>query len=145
MKRFIDTGLFDDPWFMEASKDAKLLWMYVITKCDHGGVVVINEKLCKFQTGIDDVQRTINEVGRRLYKIKDGLYFIPKFIEYQYPNFPNSTVNQQKGAIAILERWGLFVSGELIPLNGVERRRTLLDNVSVNDNESVYENELLAI
>ena len=89
-KRFIDTGLFDDQWFMNLSKDAKLLWIYLITKCDHAGIIEINERLIEFQTGIKSFKTTGAELGSRLYFVRESYYFIPKYIDFQYPNFPNS-------------------------------------------------------
>lgn len=107
-KRFIDTGLFDDQWFMNLSKDAKLLWIYLITKCDHAGIIETNERLIEFQTGVKSFKTTAQELGERLFYIRDNYYFIPKYIAFQYPNFPNSRVRQQESAIKILVKFGLF-------------------------------------
>jgi hypothetical protein len=112
-KRFIDTGLFDDPWFMELSKDGKMLWVYLITKCNHAGIIDINNKLCKFQTDIENIDTVIQELGDRLHRVDKQLFFIPKFIYYQYPKFPQSKVMQQKSAIEILTKYGLFKEGKL--------------------------------
>lgn len=107
-KRFIDTGIFDDDWFMELSKDGKLLWIYFITKCDHAGIIKINEKLLRLQTDIKDIDTVIKQLGNRLVTVSEHLYFIPKFIEFQYPGFPNSKVRQQQSAVEILVKYGLF-------------------------------------
>lgn len=107
-KRFIDTDLFDDPWFMDLSKDGKLLWIYFITKCNHAGVVEINRRLVSFQTGIRDIGSVIKELANRLVTVSKDLYFIPKFITFQYPGFPQSNVRQQISAIAILNRHKVF-------------------------------------
>jgi len=107
-KRFIDTELFDDPWFMDLSKDAKILWIYLITKCNHAGLIDVNEKLCKFQTGLKSIQTVYKELGNRLVTVKEQLIFIPKFIEFQYPNFPQSKVRQQASAIELLKKYNLF-------------------------------------
>lgn len=112
-KRFIDTGLYDDDWFMELSKDAKLLWVYFITKCDHAGMLKMNEKLCKLQTSVKNIPETIKELGDRLLTVSEQLYFIPKFIEFQYPGFPKSGVRQQDSAIEILKRYNLFDENSL--------------------------------
>ena len=112
-KRFIDTGLFDDDWFMELSKDCKLLWLYFITKCDHAGMIKVNEKLCKVQTDIKDIAGTIKDLGNRIVTVSEHLYFIPKFIEFQYPGFPNSAVRQQHSALEILMKHGLIKDGKL--------------------------------
>ena len=65
-KRFIDTNLFDDEMFLELSKDAKLFFLYFITKCDHAGVLKLNKKLFEFQTGIKDSVRVIKELSNSL-------------------------------------------------------------------------------
>lgn len=112
-KRFIDTGLFDDEWFMELSKDCKLLWIYFITKCNHAGIIKVNEKLCKMQTDIKDIQTVIEQLGNRIITLSEHLYFIPKYIEFQYPGFPNSSVRQQISAVEILSKYGLIKEGKL--------------------------------
>lgn len=112
-KRFIDTGIFDDDWFMDLSKEAKLLWIYCITKCDHAGLIKINPKLCGIQTDIKDLDGTIKQLGNRLVTVSERLYFIPKFIEFQYPGFPNSKVRQQQSAVEILQKHNLFDENKL--------------------------------
>ena len=134
-KRFIDTGIFDDDWFMELSKDSKLLWLYFITKCDHAGIIKLNEKLCKLQTEIKDIPETIKQLGNRIVIVHEHLYFIPKFIEYQYPGFPNSKVRQQSSALDILTKYGLW-DGEKI--NSLVTLNKELNNsyVNVNGNDN---------
>lgn len=112
-KRFIDTCLFDDDWFMELSMEAKLLWVYFITKCNHAGILKINTKLCKVQTDIEDLDKIIQELGNRLVTVGEHLFFIPKFVEYQYPGFPNCKFNAALSAISELERYGIIVEGKL--------------------------------
>lgn len=137
-KRFIDTGLFDDEWFMDLSKDGKLLWVYLITKCNHAGMIKINEKLCKVQTGIEDLGNSLKELSNRLVTVKESWVFIPKYIDFQYPGFPNSKVKQQQSAVEILASFGLF-DGEIIRLNKDLPKSYVNDNV--NDNVIVNETE----
>ena len=129
-KRFIDTGIFDDDWFMDLSKEAKLLWIYCITKCDHAGLIKINPKLCGIQTDIKDLDGTIKQLGNRLVTVSERLYFIPKFIEFQYPGFPNSKVRQQQSAVEILQKHNLFDENKLTISK-------LLTNSYGNDNDNV--------
>ncbi len=106
-KRFIDTGLFDDSWFMDLTKECKLFWIYCITKCNHAGIIELNERLVKFQTGINSLETVVKGLGNRLVSVKEKYYFIPKFLEYQYPNFPNSKVKSQKSAMDILDKFNI--------------------------------------
>ena len=105
-KRFIDTGLYDDPWFMDLSKDGKIIWIYMTTRCNHAGIIEINRKLVKMQTDVENIDTVIKELGNRILTVSKDLYFIPKFITFQYPNFPQSAVKQQKSAIELLEKIG---------------------------------------
>lgn len=124
-KRFIDTGIFDDTWFMDLSKDAKIAWLYLITKCDHAGIIEINEKLMILQTGIKSWATVSQELKGRLVHLRDKYFFIPKFIQFQYPNFPKSNVNQQVGAIKRLCEFGLFCDGQVIDLQALNSSSTL--------------------
>lgn len=112
-KRFIDTGIFDDAWYMDLSKDGKILWLYFITKCDHAGMLSLNFKLCKVQTGISDIPTVIKELGNRLVTVSQQLYFIPKFVEYQYPGFPECKFKAALSAIQILEKYNLYKDKKL--------------------------------
>jgi len=106
-KRFISTNLFSDEWFCELSKDGKLFFLYFITNCDHAGVLALNKKLCEFQTGIKSCQTVLEELAKTLVTLKEGLYFMPKFLIFQYPGFPKSNVMQQAGALKILFSHGV--------------------------------------
>lgn len=141
-KRFIDTGLFDDDWFMELSKDCKLLWLYLITKCDHAGMIKINERLCKVQTDIKDLSGTIKDLGNRIVTVSEHLYFIPKFIEFQYPGFPNSAVRQQHSAVEILTKHGLIRDGKLTLSKELPDSYDN-DNGSGNDSDSGIDYDLV--
>jgi hypothetical protein len=107
-KRFIDTGLFEDTWFMELSKDCKLFWVYLFTKCDHAGIIEYNPKLWQFHTGIKSIETVIKGLTNRLVRVNETYFFIPKFLFYQYPDFPNSKVRAQNSAIKILIKFNLF-------------------------------------
>lgn len=107
-KRFIDTEMFNDEWVCSLSKDCKLFFIYYITTCDHAGVLRLNKKLCEFQTGLKTIETLIKELDNCLVTVKDGVYFMPKFIHFQYPQFPQSKVKQQEGAISILKNLGFW-------------------------------------
>lgn len=134
-KKFIDSELFNDSWFMSISKDAKIFWIYLITSCNHAGIIDLNEKLTKIQTGIKDLKKVKNELGKRLIKVKDkeNYYFIPKYLKYQYPNFPNSNVKQQFSALKILEDFNLITKG-LIRVSKDLAKYYVYDNDNVHDN-----------
>jgi hypothetical protein len=133
-KRFIDTGLFEDAWFLDLSKDCKLLWVYLITKCDHAGIIEFNPKLWQFHTGIKGIETVIKGLTNRLIRVNESYFFIPKFLSYQYPGFPNSKVRAQISAIKILIKFNLFD----------EEKETLIKPLTkgyVYDNGNGYDND----
>ena len=107
-KRFIDTEIFNDPWFMDLSKDAKIIWFYLITQCDHAGIFKVNERLLIFQTGTKGLATVSKELGNRLVTLSEELIFMPKFITFQYPKGLNTNVKAQKSVIDILMKHGLW-------------------------------------
>ena len=138
-KRFIDTKMFEDEWFSELSKDGKLFFIYFITTCDHAGIFKLNKKLLEFQTGIKNFETVRQELGNCLVTVKEGLFFMPKFIKFQYPNFPNSAVKQQEGALKILKGFGLINEESNTYLTVSKELDNSYVNVSVNDNVIVKE------
>jgi uncharacterized phage protein (TIGR02220 family) len=108
-KRFIDTELFDDSWFMDLSVNNKLFFVYLITNCDHAGIIDLNIKLAEFKTGIkglsENFEEIKNEFGDRLLSLRDNYFFIPKFIKYQYPHGLNENVKAQKSVIKRLSEF----------------------------------------
>lgn len=107
-KRFFDTAIFDDEWFFELSKDGKLFWIYFLSKCDNAGLLKLNTKLAKFQTGVNSIDTVLIELGNRLVRVSEQLYFCPKFISFQYPKFPQSNAPQEKQVIELLQKNGLW-------------------------------------
>ena len=103
--------MFSDEWFMSLSKDGKLFFIYFITTCDHAGILKLNKTLCSFQTGIKSIDTVTQELGKSILRVRQDLYFMPKFIKFQYPNFPQSNVKQQDSALKILNELGIDYEG----------------------------------
>ena len=143
-KRFIDTNMFNDEWVCELSKDAKLFFVYYITTCDHAGVLRLNRKLCEFQTGLKSIDTLMEEFGNSLVTLnKDkNLYWLPKFIKFQYPNFPKSKVKQQDSALKILNDLGIDNEKLKSYLTLKEELPNTYVNVDVIDNGNIYLNYL---
>jgi hypothetical protein len=64
--------------------------------------------LIEFQTGIKSIETVRQELANRLVTVSEQLLFCPKFISFQYPNFPNSKAPQTLGAISLLQKNGLM-------------------------------------
>ena len=133
-KRFIDTEIFNDDWFMELSKDAKLFYIFYITNCDHAGILKLNFKIAQIQTGIDSIETVLKELSNCLLTLKHNVYLMPSFIKYQYPNFPRSNVKQQDSALKILLSYGINEEKIKTYLTVTKELNNSYVNDNVNDN-----------
>jgi hypothetical protein len=123
---------------MDLSFEGKLLWIYLITKCDHAGLIRLNVKMCVFQTGIKNINDVLKEIGTRIILLTNGVYFIPKFILFQYPGFPNSKVRQQISAVDLLRKNGITIeklNSYLTINNSLLSVNNTYDNDNGNDTE----------
>ena len=137
-KRFIDTGLFDDEWFCDLKQEYKVFWIYYITKCDHAGILKINERLIEFHTGVKSLETLIKDFGNRLIRVSENLLFCYKYIDFQYPDFPKSNVKQQQSAEKILEKLGIWDIKNKQFTNSYQRltKDFTKSYVNVNDNDN---------
>ena len=87
-KRFIDTKIWDKSWYRKLDPKDKLIWIYILTKCDHAGIFDADWEAMAFfikgiagREGFDDLPAIIQE---KMIPVENDQYFIPSFIEYQY-------------------------------------------------------------
>jgi len=74
-KRFIDTKIWDKSWFRKLEPRGKLIWIYVLTKCDHAGIL----------DGDWEAERDLPQSIRdKMHRIDEEQYFISSFVDYQY-------------------------------------------------------------
>ena len=84
MKRFIDTGFLDQKWIRKLPPEKKIFLIYLMLKCDNGGIIDLDIEDIEFWIG-----KKIGGLNflpeNYLIPINDsGKYFMPKFIEWQY-------------------------------------------------------------
>jgi len=84
MKRFTETQKWEDPWFRRLKPEMKLLWQWILDRCDSAGVIDPDLELASFQIGYLYPMDTLCEFDGRVIKTDGGKFFIPKFIEFQY-------------------------------------------------------------
>jgi hypothetical protein len=84
MKRFTETQKWEDPWFRKLPPEMKLLWQWILDRCDSAGVIDPDLELASFQIGYQYPMDTLSEFGGRVLALDGGKFFIPKFIEFQY-------------------------------------------------------------
>lgn len=140
-KRFISTDIFSDEFFSELSTQGKLFFIYYITNCDHAGIFKLNKKLCEFQTGINSIATVIKELSKCIVMVRgDNIFFMPKFIKFQYPNFPKSSVKQQDSALKILLSYDIDLEKLNSYLTVNQELTNPYGNVNVIDSDNVIDN-----
>ena len=87
-KRFIDTKIWDKAWFRKLSTNSKLIWIYILTKCDHAGILDADWEAMNFFIGTDinNYNDIPDSIKNKMESIDENQFFIPSFIEYQYGN-----------------------------------------------------------
>ena len=115
-KRFTETLKWDDPWFRAMSPDAKLLWFWLVDKCDTAGIITPDFSLCEFQTGIKKAIEKMPELESRVSEIAEGKFMICKFIDFQHGKLSRDC-KAHNPAWQSLEKHGMLDSkGEIIEI-----------------------------
>lgn len=84
-KRFIDTKIWDKAWYRKLPPESKLLWVYILTKCDHAGILDGDWEAASFFIGSKMNHAKVPQVIKdKMIPIDNDQYFIPSFVEYQY-------------------------------------------------------------
>lgn len=93
-KRLTDTDKWKDDWYVSLSNDSKVVWQWLIDNCNHAGIckrsIVLLNTMCKVNY---TEEKMIEEMDRRVIII-GNIWFIPKFIKFQY-----STLFSSKPAV----------------------------------------------
>ena len=131
-KRFIDTGLFRKKWIRQLDPSMKLFWIYLLTDCDHAGIWDVDVERASFQIGVElDESTILNTFNRKIVPFKDGKWFVPKFVDYQYGEL-NENVNAHKSVIKLLTKYGLYVDNQLLPNSSATVK---VNNLTVKDKD----------
>jgi hypothetical protein len=106
-KRFIDTGFLDQKWIRKLSPEKKVFLIYLMLKCDNGGIIELDLEDASFWIG-----KKINDINflpeNYLIPLNDSCkYFMPKFVEWQYKDLSSNKYIVAQ-ARQILEKHGLI-------------------------------------
>ena len=113
-KRFM-SNCFEKKWFRELPIKLKIVWFYLLNKCNHAGILDdLDLDLLSFQIGEEYTLKEILEAfGDNLKEIGNGQIFIIKFIEFQY-NLPlNPKVKVHQSVLKLLHKSGIELPNPL--------------------------------
>lgn len=114
-KRFMDTNIFNNPWFRKLSLKHKLLWFYCCLNADVSGVINVDWENASFQIGEDvtedDLSAEIMDGNIVRHPTKNKYFIIVKFCEFHYghmnPLSDTSKSGMMKAAFHCLKNHGL--------------------------------------
>lgn len=104
-KRFIDTEIWKKSWFRKLSPTIKLFIIYLFTNCDHAGLLDVDIEAAEFHIGgkID-----LDQVPEGwIIQVRKDKWFLPKFIEFQYPKGLNRNMKMHQSVAKLLEKHNL--------------------------------------
>lgn len=133
-KRMTATEKWDDPFFFDLSPENKLIWIYLLDKCNHAGVIEFSERLASFATGLELKSANILQVFKsRIEVLESGKWFIKKFIDFQYGEL--SDTNRTHVSVKNI----LIKEGVIKPLTSPLQggKDTITDKDKDKDNENL--------
>lgn len=84
MKRFSETEKWDDPWFQGLPPPAKLLFLFIIDRCNNAGFMEINESGIIHHTKLDP--KALEPAWQALTKgviVREGWAWVRRFLRHQ--------------------------------------------------------------
>lgn len=122
-KRFIDTDIFKKPYIRGLQAPYKLLWLYILTDCNHAGLwdVEIDVAQLKLGVKVKESDALIAFAGKVIVVKTGEKWFIPSFIEFQYGKL-NPENRAHASVINLLSAHNLYFDGELVLLGKEENK-----------------------
>lgn len=111
MKRFTESTKWDDPWFRQLPAAAKLLFLWLVDKCDGAGIIDADIGLASFQIGMKINDDTLALLGDRLTRLDNGKIILTKFIKFQHGELSRDC-KAHNPVFKSLESNGLLTVGE---------------------------------
>ena len=103
-KRFITTSMWEKPNWRKLPVRLKVVWFYLISKCNHAGIWECDIDLLSFQIGEDYTLDEIMEAfGSQIVELGDNKYFLSKYISFQY-GVLNPSVRVHQSVIKLLKK-----------------------------------------
>ena len=145
-KRFIDTKIWDKAWFRKLSTKNKLVWIYLLGKCDHAGIWDADWELAEFIIGETITYDELPDVIKDKMEYIEGedQYFIPSFIDFQYGELKEHSKPHMSVIKRLNDKGLLRVSNKIDTIKDKEKEKEqykVKDKVKVKDKKKDKEAE----
>ncbi len=103
-KRFTDTEKWKKPFIRSLQAPYKLLWLYICDDCDHAGIWQVDMEVAMLRIGEKVTEeKALKILDKKVFSFDEGKkWFIPSFIEFQYPSGLNPANRTHHSIIQIL-------------------------------------------
>lgn len=106
-KRYHDTLIWREDWFLALELKYQFLWFYLKDNCDHAGIwkpnVAIFNKMFGFKIDLKNAIDAFNNGKQRVRVLKNGRWFMEDFIVFQYGPALNDRNRVHLSIISILK------------------------------------------
>jgi hypothetical protein len=108
-KRFTDTEKWKKPFIRGLQGPYKLLWLYICDDCDHAGIWQVDLDVAQIRIGEKiNLKDAIESFEDKIIIFDKGnKWFIPSFIEFQYPSGLNPENRSHNSVIILLDKYNL--------------------------------------
>jgi hypothetical protein len=136
-KRFTDTEKWKKPFIRGLQGPYKLLWLYICDDCDHAGIWQVDIDVAQIRIGEKiNLKDAISSFEDKIIVFDNGnKWFIPSFIEFQYPSGLNPENRSHNSVIILLDKYNLRKKNK--PLISPSEGRKDMDMVKVMDMDMV--------
>ena len=142
-KRFMDNTIFDKSWYRKLPVRLKIVWFYLINKCNHAGIWECDVDLLSFQIGDEyTLEEILEAFGDNLKEIGDNKIYITKFIEFQYGLPLNRKVKVHQSVLKLLDKSGIELANPLLSVKDKDKDKGKDINVRLKDFADRVEKEL---
>jgi hypothetical protein len=104
-KRFHETDVWSQDWFMEMPIEYRVFWFWILDKCNHAGIWKPNKKMFELvnalSVDLDEALSFFNAAKERVMVTSKGNWFLTDFFVFQYGTTFNSA-NRMHNSIQCL-------------------------------------------
>ena len=142
-KRFMDNTIFDKSWYRKLPVRLKIVWFYLINKCNHAGIWECDVDLLSFQIGDEyTLEEILEAFGDNLKEIGDNKIYITKFIEFQYGLPLNRKVKVHQSVLKLLDKSGIELANPLLSVKDKDKDKGKDINVRLKEFADRVEKEV---
>ena len=128
----MDNTIFDKSWYRKLPVRLKIVWFYLINKCNHAGIWECDVDLLSFQIGDKyTLEEILEAFGDNLKEIGDGKIYITKFIEFQYGLPLNNKVKVHQSVIKLLNKNDIQLPNSLLSVKDKDKDKDKSKDINV--------------